>query len=89
MDIDKKIVNKLWWICYRKFDTLGTKGCKRERTKVWLHYLETHGIQVRNSRENFFAWEDLVLFTGFPPRKSYKIGITREMAEKILVLGMP
>ena len=60
---------------------------RRKRTELWLTYLASAGIQVRRSRECFFKFEDVVVLTGFRPRKTYKIGIPFDLAEKILVLG--
>ena len=91
MKIDKKTRDKLWWMCHEKFGSLsGVKG-RHDVIETWLEYLKTHGIQVRKSRESFYKCEseDMILFSGFYPRRSYKIGIPYELAEKILVLGMP
>jgi hypothetical protein len=93
--LDQQTVNKLWWMCHRKFDTLlppreerhSPKTYKKKRIELWLAYLESVGIQVRRSRECFFRFEEVVVLSGFSPRRTYKIGITQEMAEKILVLG--
>ena len=89
MKIDKETKDKLWWICHHKFGSLATG--RRDVIEIWLAYLKTHGIQVRKSREYFYKFEseDMILFSGFYPRRSYKIGIPYELAEKILVLGMP
>ena len=64
-----------------------SRDFKRKRTELWLAYLESAGIQVRKSRDCFFKSEDVVVLTGFSPRRSYKIGIPFDLAEKILVLG--
>ena len=95
MKLDQQIVNKLWWMCHRKFDTilpsreekLGPKAYKKKKIELWLAYLESVGIQVRRSRECFFRFEEVVVLSGFNPRRTYKIGIPQEMVEKILVLG--
>jgi hypothetical protein len=95
MKLDDKTVNKLWWMCHRKFDTIlppreekrSQKAYKKKKIELWLTYLESAGIQVRRSRECFFRFEDVVVLSGFNPRRTYKIGIPFEMAEKILVLG--
>ena len=64
-----------------------SRDFRRKRTELWLAYLESAGIKVRKSRECFFKFHDVVVFTGFRPRKTYKIGIPFDLAEKILVLG--
>ncbi len=101
MKLDDKTVNKLWWMCHRKFDTilpprgkcrllgdlLGPKAYKKKKIELWLAYLESNGIQVRRSRECFYRFEDVVVLSGFSPRRTYKIGIPVDMVEKILVLG--
>lgn len=90
-------LNLLWWMCEKKFSTIllpnripdgeDRKAYKKKRIQLWLAYLESAGIKVRRSRECFFKWEDVVVLSGFNPRRTYKIGIPIEMAEKILVLG--
>jgi hypothetical protein len=92
--LTKKSVDKLWWMCNKKFGTImpsrenqGLKAYKKKKIDLWLSYLESVGIQVRRSRECFFRFEDVVVLSGFNPRRTYKIGIPFEMAEKILVLG--
>jgi hypothetical protein len=87
MKIDKKTRDKLWWMCHEKFGSFSR--VRGDVIETWLEYLKTHGIQVRKSRESFYKSEDLISFSGFYPRRSYKIGIPYELAEKILVLGMP
>jgi hypothetical protein len=93
--LTKKSVDKLWWMCDERFRTLlppreekhSPRTYKKKRIDLWLSYLETVGFQVRRSRECFFRFEDVVVLSGFNPRRTYKIGIPFEMAEKILVLG--
>lgn len=92
--LTKKSVDKLWWMCNRKFEAIlpprenqGPKAHKKKKIEVWLSYLEATGIQVRRSRECFFRFEDVVVLSGFNPRRTYKIGIPYDMAERILVLG--
>ncbi|NDD54239.1 hypothetical protein EBZ39_10250 [bacterium] len=101
--LTKKSVDKLWWMCNRKFEAIlpeinekwdpsftkkvGPKYYKKKKIEAWLSYLEATGIQVRRSRECFFRFEDVVVLSGFNPRRTYKIGIPYEMAERILVLG--
>lgn len=89
MKIDKKTRDKLWWMCHEKFGSF-SRG-RHDVIETWLEYLKTHGIQVRKSRESFYKCEseEVILLSGFYPRRSYKIGIPYELAEKILVLGMP
>jgi hypothetical protein len=89
MKIDKKTRDKLWWMCHEKFGSFSR--VRGDVIETWLEYLKTHRIQVRKSRESFYKCEseDMILFSGFYPRRSYKIGIPYELAEKILVLGMP
>lgn len=85
----------IWWMCEKKFSTIlppielrrNPKKYRKTRAELWLAYLESVGIKVRRSRENFYRFEELVVLSGFSPRRTYKIGITYEMAEKILVLG--
>jgi hypothetical protein len=93
--LTKKSVDKLWWICDSKFRTLlpsreekhSPKTYRKKRIELWLGYLESNGIQVRRSREYFYRFEELVVLSGFSPRRSYKIGIPYDLAEKIFVLG--
>jgi len=97
MEFDKKTLRRLCFLCYSKFNRIlpTIEDCPRragrdfnkKRTELWLAYLESAGIQMRRSRECFFKFEDVVVLTGFSPRRSYKIGIPFDMAEKILVLG--
>lgn len=95
MKLDQQIVNKLWWMCHRKFETIlppkeekrSPKAYKKKKIELWLAYLESVGIKVRRSRECFFRFEDVVVLSGFNPRRTYKIGIPVDMVEKILVLG--
>jgi hypothetical protein len=93
--LTKKSVDKLWWMCNRKFDSIrppaeerrNPRSYKKKRVNLWLEYLESNGIQVRRSRECFYGFEEVVVLSGFYPRTTYKIGIPYEMAEKTLVLG--
>jgi len=90
MNIDKKTKDKLWRLAAEKFVSLSEANGKRDVIEIWLAYLKTHGIQVRRSRDSFFYFDsaDMIFLSGFYPRRSYKIGIPCELAEKILVLGM-
>lgn len=98
--LTKQSVDKLWWMCNRKFSTIlekvkwdnfnkkvSSKAYKKKKIETWLSYLESVGIQVRRSRECFFRFEEVVVLSGFNPRRTYKIGIPYDMAERILVLG--
>lgn len=93
--LTKQSVDKLWWICDKKFRTLlppreekhSPRTYKKKRIELWLEYLESNGIQVRRSKECFYRFEDVVVLSGFNPRRSYKIGFSYEIAEKILILG--
>ena len=93
MEFDKKTLRRLCFLCESKFKDIlpptNFRGgdFKRKRAEIWLAYLESAVIQVRKSRDCFFKFEDVVVLTGFSPRRSYKIGIPFDLAEKILVLG--
>lgn len=95
MKLEQETVTKLWLMCNRKFSSIlpsreekhSPRTYRKRRVELWLSYLESNGIQVRRSRECFFRFEEVVVLSGFNPRRTYKIGFTREMVEKILVLG--
>jgi len=86
---DRAHVQKIWSLLWKKQDEFAVRNSHRKKEVVerWESYLKENGFLVRKSRECFFNFEEVLVLSNFRIRKTWKIGIPYELADKILVLG--
>jgi len=87
---DRATVHKIWSLLWKKQDELNPRRLSWKNKEVierWESYLEQNGFLIRKSRDCFYGFEDVLVLVGFRIRKTWKIGIPYDLADKILVLG--
>ena len=92
---DKAHVNKIQRLLWDKQDEMNPPDCNGRQASFkskpvierWETYMKENGFLVRKSRECFYTGDGVIVFGYFRIRRTWKIGVPYELADRILILG--
>ena len=92
---DRAHVKKIQCLLWDKQEEMNPPDCNGRQASFkskpvierWEAYMKENGFLVRKSRECFYTGDGVIVFGYFRIRRTWKIGVPYELADRILILG--